>query len=347
MKRHFIILAVIIFYSCEKFFMEDPTENNHINNFDLLWQVIDEKYSFFTYKNINWDSIYNVYRPKVNNDLSVQEFFDVMAGMLNELRDGHVNLYSNFAHSANFDWHLGHRANFNLENIHNNYLVSNFFSAGPFLVSEIDSVGYVYIPSFADEFRESDLDSVVEHLYGLKGIIFDVRNNSGGLNRTGRLIAGRFADSVRLVSYTLYKTGPGHDDFSKPQPNYIGPHGKKRFLKPVVVLSNRRSYSATNDFVMNMAAFPHVTVIGDQTGGGGGTPYDYELLNGWRCRFPRTMTLAANGFNIEHGINPDIRVNISRTDELRGIDTIIEAALVFLSSRSLKTHIQSENLQDY
>ena len=320
--------------SCEKLFIEVDKPNTHENNFELLWTEIDEKYSFFQYKNINWDSIYNVYRPGVNNDLTERAFFDIMADMVNELRDGHVNLYSDFDRSRNLDWFDGYPANFNRDDIQKNYLGENYNLIGPFLTKEIDSIGYIYSSSFAGDFRKRDIDKVIEQFEHLKGIIFDVRNNSGGISRTGHLIASRFTDRMRLVSYTLYKSGPGHGDFSDPQPNYLSPLGARQFLKPVVVLSNRRTYSATNDFVLNMATIPHVKIMGDITGGGGGTPYDHELPNGWRCRFPRTQTLTSNGLNVEHGIEPDIRVNITGRDAERGIDTIIETAIIYIKENS-------------
>jgi hypothetical protein len=324
--KYLFVALIFMIMSCEKLFMEADMENTHDSNFELLWKEIDEKYSFFQYKNINWDSIYHIYKPQVTNDLSDQQFFGIMASMVNELRDGHVNLYSDFDRSRNFDWLAG-PVNFNFENIQKNYLGVNFRTIGPFFIREIDSVGYIYSGSFAGEFRKRDIDKIIEEFSGMKGIIFDVRSNSGGLSRTGKLVAGRFTSQTLLVSYTKYKTGPGHEDFSEPQPNFISPQGNRQFLKPVAVLSNRRTYSATNDFVVNMAAIPHVTIIGDKTGGGGGTPYDYELPNGWRCRFPRTQTLTSYGFNVEHGIEPDIKVDITSNDEARGIDTIIEAAL--------------------
>ncbi len=46
-----------------------------------------------------------------------------------------------------------------------------------------------------------------------------------------------------------------------------------RWQKQAVVLTNRRSFSATNDFVNRMKILPKVTIIGDKTGGGSGLPF--------------------------------------------------------------------------
>ncbi len=326
----FSILTVIT--SCEKLLIEKDENNTNENNFELLWTTLDRNYSFFEFKRIDWDSIYMVYRPQINNSLSDRELFDKMAEMLNELRDGHVNLYSGFDESRNLEWYSQYPSNFNSTILEKNYLGDDFIKIGNFSVTIIDSVGYIYNGSFSEITREKEIDKIIDKLYGTRGIVFDIRNNSGGFSSTGEIIASRFADRQRLVSYTLYKSGPGHGDFTTPQPNYVTPKGEKQFTGKVVVLTNRRTYSATNDFVLYMSAFPHTTVMGDTTGGGGGTPYDYELLNGWRFRFPRTMTITPDGFNVEHGIPPSIPVNITRIDERRGIDTILEAAISFIRS---------------
>ena len=57
-----------------------------------------------------------------------------------------------------------------------------------------------------------------------------------------------------------------------------------------MLLINRHSYSATNDFVNAMRYFPNVTLVGDKTGGGSGLPFSSELPNGWGVRFSASPT---------------------------------------------------------
>lgn len=327
LKITYWLTTLTILTSCEKLIIEKDEVNTPLNNFELLWDKVDRNYSFLEYKNIDWDSIYSVYRPKINNDLTDRELFVILADMMNELKDGHVNLYSGFQQSGNNEWYADYPENFNYSLLLKNYLGSDFQRSGSFMTTVLDSVGYIFSSSFSEKLKESEIDRAIEQLGDIKGIIFDVRHNSGGYSSNAKLIASRFADRKRLVSYTLYKTGPGHNDFSSPQANFVAPEGKKQFTGKVVILTNRRTYSATNDFVLSMSAFPNVTIMGDTTGGGGGTPYDYELLNGWRFRFPRTQTIAPDGFNVEHGIPPYVQVNLSRRDENRGVDTMIEAGI--------------------
>ncbi len=332
-KLLLVLFAAILLMSCEKLLIEKDPENTPINNFELLWETIDRKYSFFTYKNINWDSLYHEYRPRVHNRMTNRQLFNLMADLLFHLKDGHVNLESGFDRSGNWEWYKDAPNNFNYSLLRTFYLKGDYVRTGPFVSKVIDSIGYVYIGSFSERVKPEHIDSIIKRFYGLKGIVFDVRSNGGGYSTNVGIVAGRFSDRRRLAAYKLFKTGPGHDDFTDPQPVYLSPAGKKQFLKPVTVLTNRRSYSASNDFVLKMSSLPHVTIVGDTTGGGGGTPVNAELLNGWTYRFSATMTLAPDKFNVEHGIAPDIKVNMSQRDINRGIDTILETALEYIRNK--------------
>ncbi len=77
----------------------------------------------------------------------------------------------------------------------------------------------------------------------------------------------------------------------------------------VVVLTNRKVFSAANLFASYMSAFPNVTLIGDRTGGAG-APYSAELYNGWTFSFSSTQLLDLDQSPIENGIAPDIQVDI-------------------------------------
>jgi C-terminal processing protease CtpA/Prc len=66
--------------------------------------------------------------------------------------------------------------------------------------------------------------------------------------------------------------------------------------------------------------------MGDQTGGGSGMPFVSELPNGWMVRFSACPMFNREGEHTEHGIAPDIKVDITTEDFARSIDTIIEAA---------------------
>lgn len=326
-----LFTVMILFISaCEKILLGDDPADEPVENFELLWKTLDEKYAFFTFKEIDWDAVYNQYRPQVHNEMTESELFGVMREMIFLLRDGHTSLTSPFDVARNWQWYLDSPPNYNYDIIEREYLGPGHFITGPFLHEWVDSVGYVHYRSFSGGFTNQQLSIVLNRFEDAKGLILDVRNNGGGNTAFGESLASRFTENEVLTQYWLYKNGPGHDDFSEPEAKYLQPYEGLRWNKPVIILTNRKCYSATNDFVLMMRSLPNVTLLGDTTGGGGGFPFNAELPNGWQYRFSSSMTIAPDGFNVEHGIPPDVQVNMSPADELEDVDTLIEAALDLL-----------------
>ena len=133
------------------------------------------------------------------------------------------------------------------------------------------------------------------------------------------------------VGSISHKTGPAHDAFSKPYNYDFSPaKGRQHYNKPIVVLFNRGSFSATNNFVSIMKQLPNVTIIGDTTGGGCGLPFTSELPNGWSVRFSAAVIRDAEGNITEFGVAPDIKVDMTEADRLSGHDTILDTAISHL-----------------
>lgn len=336
----FILLSVGI-SSCEEALLSTEYEDNAEDVFNALWTTVDENYAFFTAKNIDWDAVYAANKPRVHNGMSSDSLFNVLSDMLAVLRDGHVNLQAGFDISRYWQWYLDYPANFNYDIIERNYLGEDYQITGPFYHRMIDSIGYIYYESFEGEVSSSVIDYLVT-LYSshttqnqdtvlVKGLIIDVRNNGGGKIKNAETIASRFTDERKKVQYWQYKDGPGHDDFTDPIARYLEPGGDRQYQGPVIVLTNRSCYSATNFFAQIMKSLgDNILIMGDSTGGGGGLPVNRELPNGWIYRFSSTITTTVAGENIEFGVAPDVRVDMKEEDLQEGRDTILEAALKLL-----------------
>nr|WKN39139.1 S41 family peptidase [Tunicatimonas sp. TK19036] len=337
LRNGLLILAFsLLMFACEEALIRDEYDNNAVDVFNSLWTTVDENYTFFDLKGIDWDAVYEANRPRVKNGMRNDSLFNVLADMLFVLRDGHVNLQAGFDLSRNWDWYLDYPQNFDFTTLERNYLGDDYEITGPFLHRAIDSVGYIYYKSFEDDFSESIADYLVtlyasrvsdEDTIIYRGLIIDVRDNGGGSIGNVNTLVSRFTDERRHVQNWYYKDGPGHNDLTEPVKKYVDPKGDYQYKAPVVVLTNRSCYSATNFFVQIMKNFPNVVVMGDNTGGGGGLPINRELPNGWTYRFSSTVTTTVAGENIENGVAPDIRVDITDEDKQAGRDTILEEAL--------------------
>jgi len=339
-KHYILLLTVILLSACERAFIKENPEPNNAEVFDHLWETVDQKYSFFEDKDIDWERARDMYRGDAVRARNSIELFNALADLLFVLEDGHVNLSAGIDLSRNWDWYLDYPPNFNWDIIERNYLLpsEDYQISGPLHNTIIDSVGYIYYESFGSQVSTSLLDYLIlkfeeEQLTSLEGpvagLIIDIRNNGGGSISNAFTIANRFAVDKKKVADWFYKAGPAHDDFTEAEEKFIEFEGDEeyKFNKPIVVLTNRSSYSSANFFASMMSFIPNVTLIGDQTGGGGGLPINNELPNGWRVRFSSTRTLDARGNNIEFGVAPDVKIDLDSMDLQNGRDTMIETAI--------------------
>lgn len=316
---------------------EDEVVNTPQGNFEALWKIIDEQYCFLEYKQIDWEAIHTKYSKLITNNMTSEGLFEVLGKMLNELQDGHVNLASSHNVSYYDAWYQDYPRNFREDIVEDYYLgkASSDYRTAAGIKYKIfeDNIGYMRYGSFSSPIGNGNLDEILSFLAVCNGLIIDVRSNGGGNVTNSTRIAARFTNEKVLTGYISHKTGKGHNDFSEPYPIHLEPNDGVRWQKKVVVLTNRRSYSATNDFVNQMRYLPNVTLMGDQTGGGSGMPFTSELPNGWTVRFSASPHFSVDMEQIEWGIDPDIKVGMLETDEARNIDTIIEKARAFLNGK--------------
>lgn len=322
-----VVFVLPLLFSCvdEKEYADTPS-----GNFEALWRIIDEHYCFFQEKQqaygLVWDEVYQRYKPQFNKDMTETQEFEVLANMLSELRDGHVNLYSTFDVGRNWSWHENYPQNFS-DTLQRRYLGTDYRIGGALRYRILDdNIGYIYCGSFANEIGSGTLDDILAYLAPCRALIIDVRNNGGGMLTAAEQLASRFINEETLVGYMRHKDGKGHNDFSELKEQKLKPGKGIRWQKKVAVLTNRSVFSAANEFVKYMRCLDNVIIVGDRTGGGAGLPFSSELPGGWAVRFSACPMYDRNKQTTEFGIDPDYNVGITNEDFTRGEDTIIERA---------------------
>ena len=103
MRKYILYLCITVqalFASCIR---EDISGNTPESNFESLWKIIDEQYCFLEYKHeeygLDWNEVHTRYAQRITSDMTWENLYEVLSDMVNELRDGHVNLSSSIGTS--------------------------------------------------------------------------------------------------------------------------------------------------------------------------------------------------------------------------------------------------------
>lgn len=309
--------------------------------FECLWKIFDGEYALFGVKNVDWNAIYRIYRPKVTSKTTDDELFDILSRMLSHLNDNHIHLTwkeKNRTFSAGYLYQFA--TEYGLDDfdkmmkqvpVPDSYFTKNLESRfdNIFQFGWLgDDIGYMHFNRFTNpEKSAAVIDEVVEAFKNVQAMIVDVRRNGGGDDNVGKAIADRFADEKRLYMVTKVRNGAGHDDFDPPKHWYLEP-ASHRFTKPVILLIDRTSISASENFTLAMRVLPQVTIVGDTTSGCYADSKHVDLPNGWNVSVPFNLFLDPNGFCWEGiGVPPDLRqINIKKEIEEKK-DRVVELAI--------------------
>lgn len=325
-----LCLSTLALVSCERAFINGDEPDNPVNVFEYLWNKVNQQYSFFDVKGVDWDSVYEVYRPMVYDDMDDDSLFSVCAAMLNTLRDGHTRLISSFdeSHNDSVFYKMLVEKNIDMEVVTMNYLTINYHTTGSFVHNAIRNgkVAYIRYASFLDDVAEEDIDHILRRYKDCEGLIFDIRQNGGGNITNISSILNVFDNHGQMLYQTQIKAGPEHDDFTELNSVYASNTSNVTYTKPVAVLIDRGTYSAASFFSICTMAYDNIKLFGDYSGGGLGLPNGGVLPNAWIYRFSITRTIALDGGNYENGVPPDVRVILDPVMTAQGIDNVIETA---------------------
>ncbi len=335
-----ILLMTMVSLNACSFLLGGESGSTNEALFDTLWNDFNETYALFGVKNINWNEVYTAYRPRVNNSMSNTEFFSVLSEMLSVLHDGHVYLMTPFA-CMNSGFSNNDAQPFSLELVNSNYLSGvktageGMFTYGR-LISD-QSIGYIHIKSFhlgttglnQRQDWAYDIDSVLAELQDTDAIILDVRGNRGGLTGNANIVASRFTAVPSVYAVAQTKSGPGPEDFGSGAELEIKQGGAYQYTKKVILLTNKETMSAGEQFVMALKTQAHVLQTGSATNGVFSLSLQRTLINGWKYSVSvQRVTDSAGICREDEGMVPlpDNYCNNTREDIDRGIDAQLEKA---------------------
>lgn len=170
-----------------------------------------------------------------------------------------------------------------------------------------DKIGYIRISSFVNGTQKDFEDALADlQSQGMQGIVFDMRDNGGGMVDSVVAILDDILPAGTVV-YTMDKSGKRED--------YTSDDAKKIDI-PVTVLVNESTASAAEIFTGAIRDFNYGTIIGTNTFGKGIVQSTVPLSDGSAVKITVATYYTPSGECIhEKGIKPDIELEFSYADE--------------------------------
>jgi carboxyl-terminal processing protease len=194
----------------------------------------------------------------------------------------------------------------------------------PVVASETRTVhgvklGVVELASFSPESHGEVATAVEKELHeGVRGIVFDLRANGGGLVEEARLIASLFIAHGTIVS-TRGRTQPSETITATGHP--LAP------TIPMVVLVDHNTASSSEIVTAALQDHHRATVVGTHTFGKGVFQEEQPLSNGGALDItvgeyftPDGRNLGGGGVKQGAGVIPEVRVPTNVVDSTRGLD---------------------------
>lgn len=168
-------------------------------------------------------------------------------------------------------------------------------------------IGYISISSFDDVTSDQFIQALDElERQGIKGLIVDLRDNGGGLVSSVCKILDRLLPEG-LIVYTEDKYGNREEESSD---------AEHYFDKPMAVLVNGNSASASEIFAGAIKDYGIGTLVGTKTYGKGIVQKIYPLNDGTAVKLTVSKYYTPKGNNIHGiGIEPDVEIELDEALE--------------------------------
>lgn len=170
-----------------------------------------------------------------------------------------------------------------------------------------DNIGYIYVRRIRSNLISS-LDKAVGELKDARGLVIDVRGNSGG----------GFDSRRAHLNFALNR------DSEEPQ--------RPRYKGLIALLIDSRCVSAGEGWASWFVANKRARLFGETTAGASSRKTIYELKNGlYKVKFPVKAYKGYLARPIERlGLKPDVLILQNRQDIIKRRDTVLEVAKRYL-----------------
>lgn len=166
-------------------------------------------------------------------------------------------------------------------------------------------VGYIRLSSFISKNAADEFETALNQYHNKKGYIIDLRSNPGGLLSNAIIMSDMFLNDGIIVS-TVDRDG--YKETMRATRKYVTD-------KPIVILINKGSASASEIFSGAMKDNKRALIVGENSFGKGLVQEVNKLLGGSGANITIQKYLTPNGTDInKKGIAPDVQVELTEDD---------------------------------
>ncbi|MCG8410344.1 MAG: S41 family peptidase [Bacteroidales bacterium] len=220
-----------------------------------------------------------------------------------------------------------------------------------------NGITYLNIKSFyPDKKIINQINNLLPEIYKSKGLIIDLRKNGGGSTNTAWYLESLLLHNESFLNYAWetrindgvkkansnwkedYKAYFENREIRHVPPDTINiPDSIVSIRVPVVILIGRYTFSAAEDFLVNLYEIPNRPIfIGQETGGSTGSPLVIRNLpNGGYCRVctRRICYPYSRKKFVNTGVVPDIFIEETIEDIINNNDVVLNKAVDLLSDK--------------
>ena len=181
------------------------------------------------------------------------------------------------------------------------------------IISKNKNLGYIRLKSFNENSDKQFLKSIkkFEKNSKIKGYVLDLRNNPGGLLTQAINITDFFLDDGEIVSTKGRNVSETRKFFARKGDVIKG--------KPIVVLINNGSASASEIFAGALKDHKRAIILGENSYGKGSVQRVSPLSNGGSIRYTIAKYYTPGGYTIHgQGLEADVKVEVTE-EELKAI----------------------------
>ena len=189
--------------------------------------------------------------------------------------------------------------------------------------SKDKNIGYIQITSFISKSTPNEFLEALENTTDSKGLIIDLRGNTGGLLTNAIFIANIFIDKGNLVSIV------GRNGYKY---NVEAQDSNVHINKPIILLVDGASASASEILSGALKDYNKAKLVGTKTYGKGMVQKIIPLPNetGLNLTIARYLTPSGNDIN-KRGITPNVEVKFTQKDIEERKDVQLEYAKTMLN----------------